>query len=101
MGGFDKHILVQGKSAIAREIERLTPLVEEGGYIPMPDHRVPPDVPLAHYRFYLEQVRQVWGKGIELRAPAGRASAPSAIAGKSSNSPPRSSRTFPGRPGAI
>ena len=67
MGGFDKHILARTKEDIAREIDRLTPLVEEGGYIGFCDHRVPPDVPLDNYMFYLETVREVWGKGINLK----------------------------------
>ena len=33
MGGFDKHILADSKQAIEAEVHRLTPLVEEGGYI--------------------------------------------------------------------
>jgi uroporphyrinogen-III decarboxylase len=67
MGGFDKHILADSKQAIEAEIVRLLPLVEEGGYIGFCDHRVPPDVPLGHYLFYLETVRKVWGKGINLK----------------------------------
>ena len=66
MGGFDKHILTKGPAAIDAEIERLTPLVEEGGYIPFCDHRVPPDVPLAHYIHYCDRVRAVWGRGVNL-----------------------------------
>ena len=72
MGGFDKHILMQGKSAIAREIERLTPLVEEGGYIPMPDHRVPPDVAFEDYLFYINEAKRVWGKGLDNLKPTGK-----------------------------
>lgn len=71
MGGFDKHILAKGRAAIEKEIYRLTPLVEEGGFIPFCDHRVPPDVPLANYMFYLETARNVWGKGVNLK-PMGR-----------------------------
>ncbi len=41
MGGFDKHILAQSKADIEREIHRLAPLVEEGGFIGFCDHRVP------------------------------------------------------------
>lgn len=61
IGGFDKHILAQSYAAIDHEIERLAPLVAEGGYMPLCDHRVPPDVPLAHYRYFLERARAVWG----------------------------------------
>lgn len=71
MGGFSKHILADSKEAIAAEVQRLLPLVDEGGFIGFCDHRVPPDVPLDHYWFYLEQVRTVWGRGINLR-PMGR-----------------------------
>ena len=67
MGGFDKHILAESKAAIEREVHRLTPLVEQGGYIGFCDHRVPPDVPLDNYVFYLETVRGEWGKNTNLR----------------------------------
>ena len=71
MGGFDKHILQGSKEGIAAEVQRLAPLVEEGGYIGFCDHRVPPDVPLENYLFYLETVRAVWGHTINLK-PMGR-----------------------------
>lgn len=64
MGGVDKRILAGPKEGIAREIERLAPVVEEGGFIPTPDHRVPPDVPLSNYIFYLEEAKRIWGKGL-------------------------------------
>ncbi len=67
MGGFDKHLLAKGPSAIESEVRRLAPLVEEGGYIPFCDHRVPPDVPLKNYMFYLEKVREIWGHGVNLK----------------------------------
>jgi uroporphyrinogen decarboxylase len=67
MGGFDKHILAQSEEAIEREILRLAPLVEEGAFIGFCDHRVPPDVPYQNYLFYLEKVREIWGKGINLK----------------------------------
>ena len=67
MGGFDKHILAGSKQAIEREVYRLLPLVEEGGFIGFCDHRVPPDVPLDNYLFYRETVRRVWGRDTDLR----------------------------------
>jgi hypothetical protein len=72
MGGFDKRILARGRRDIEKEVDRLTPLVEEGGYIGFCDHRVPPDVPLANYMHYLRCVRERWGKGINLK-PMGEA----------------------------
>lgn len=71
MGGFDKHILARSKSEIRREVERLNPLVEEGGFIPFCDHRVPPDVSLSNYCYYLRQARKRWGLGTNLK-PMGR-----------------------------
>jgi uroporphyrinogen decarboxylase len=67
MGGFSKHILAGSKKEIQQEVCRLAPLVEEGGYIGFPDHRVPPTVPLKNYMFYLETVREVWGHQIDLK----------------------------------
>jgi hypothetical protein len=71
MGGVDKQILARSQHEIEQEIYRLTPLVEEGGYIGFCDHRVPPTVPLANYMFYLEKVREVWGRQIDLK-PMGK-----------------------------
>jgi len=70
-GGFDKHILAASTDEIAREIDRLAPMVEEGGFIPFCDHRVPPDVPFSNYLFYVERAKQVWGKGLSNLRPTG------------------------------
>lgn len=67
MGGFDKHILQGSQTAIEQEVRRLAPLVEEGGYIGFCDHRVPPDVPLENYLFFLKTIREVWAHGVNLR----------------------------------
>ena len=66
IGGFDKRILAQSKEDIVQEIYCLTPLVEEGGFIPFCDHRVPPDVPYENYLYYLEKSRELWGKDLNL-----------------------------------
>ena len=67
MGGVDKHVLAKGPDEISAEVRRLAPLVEEGGFIGMPDHRVPPDVPLANYLHYLREIRDVWGHNVNLK----------------------------------
>jgi uroporphyrinogen decarboxylase len=66
-GGFDKHILAKTPADIEREIHRLAPLVEEGGFIPFADHRVPPDVPFENYLFYCRAARKVWGHDTNLK----------------------------------
>ena len=70
-GGFDKHILAKAPRAIDAEIRRLTPLVEEGAFIPHCDHRVPADVPMNHYIHYVEQAKRIWGKGLANVRPMG------------------------------
>jgi hypothetical protein len=37
----------------------------------MPDHRVPPDVPLENFVNYLDLAKQIWGKGIDVRPTGG------------------------------
>lgn len=70
IGGVDKHILAGEFAQIEREVERLAPLVEEGGFIPTPDHRVPPDVPLGNYLHYLKTARRIWGRSAPDLKPA-------------------------------
>ena len=75
MGGFDKHILARSHHAIAAEVLRLTPLIEEGGFVAFCDHRVPPDVPYENYVFFVKMAREVWGNNSDLK-PQGRLNEP-------------------------
>ena len=61
MGGVDKTRLIAGKEEIRKEIARIKPLVEDGGYIPHVDHRCPPDVTLENYLYYLKLKRETFG----------------------------------------
>ena len=61
-GGINKYALVEGGAAIDRELERIKPLIDQGGFIPHLDHLVPPDVPYAHYCEYLEKKRRLIGR---------------------------------------
>jgi len=61
MGGVDKTQLMGDREMIRREVARIKPLVEEGGYIPHVDHRVPPDVSFENYLYYLEVKRDELG----------------------------------------
>ena len=54
IGGVDKRELAKGKADIRAELDRVRPLIEEGGYVPMTDHLIPPDVSLDNYKFYLQ-----------------------------------------------
>ncbi|MFO8081133.1 MAG: uroporphyrinogen decarboxylase family protein [Armatimonadota bacterium] len=61
MGGVNKRALAAGRDAIDEELARLKPLVDEGGFIPHVDHRVPPDVSYDDYLYYLRTKREVFG----------------------------------------
>lgn len=63
MGGVNKLALMKGQATVDEELKRLTPLLEQGGYIPTVDHRVPPEVSLANYKYYLKQKRKWIGRG--------------------------------------
>ena len=54
VGGMDKRVFAQDKAAVEAEIERLKPLVDLGGYIPCPDHRIPPDAKYELVAYYCE-----------------------------------------------
>ena len=61
MGGLDKRALADGhtRADIGREVDRVLPFfIERGGFIPTLDHTVPTDVPLDHFRWYLDCVRK-------------------------------------------
>jgi len=60
MGGIDKKALIEGPKAIERELNRIKATVEEGGYIPHVDHRVPPDVSLKNYLYYLKKKKEIF-----------------------------------------
>ena len=51
-GGVAKKELAGTKEDILAELKRLAPLVEEGGFIPMVDHRCPEYVSYDNYRYY-------------------------------------------------
>ena len=53
IGGIDLDALRKGKTAIQREIEeKVPPLIEDGGFIPLADGRVRADVPFENYAYY-------------------------------------------------
>lgn len=61
VGGMDKKVFAYDYAAIDAEIERLKPLVELGGFIPCPDHRIAPDAKWANVQYYCEQMRKAFG----------------------------------------
>jgi uroporphyrinogen decarboxylase-like protein len=63
VGGLDKRVLVQGGAVMRREVDRVMPLVEDGGYIPELDHSVPPDVSWQNFCDYIEYLKHRLGRG--------------------------------------
>jgi hypothetical protein len=55
-GGINKREIALGKEAIDREIALREPLMAEGGFVPLPDHRLPPDVSLDNYKYYVDRL---------------------------------------------
>jgi hypothetical protein len=60
VGGMDKKVFAYDYAAIGEEVERLRPLVELGGYLPCPDHRIPPDAKWENVQYYCERMRETF-----------------------------------------
>ena len=61
VGGMNKTVFAQDYAAIDREVERLRGLVELGGYIPCPDHRIAPDAIWENVQYYCDKMHKVFG----------------------------------------
>jgi uroporphyrinogen decarboxylase len=57
-GGIDKRAVAWGPEHIDAELARVRPLIEDGGYVPAPDHSLPPDTPYANYVYFMEQLEK-------------------------------------------
>ncbi len=60
-GGVDKRCIAKGGHAIRRELERLDPVVRDGGYIPGCDHGVPSDVSWPDFVDYARGLARMTG----------------------------------------
>ena len=61
VGGTDKRVFSRDRTAVDAEVERLRPLVDLGGYLPCPDHRIPLDSEWDLVRYYCDRMRKVFG----------------------------------------
>lgn len=59
VGGMRKHVFAEDKKAVDEEIERLRRLIDLGGYIPCPDHRIAPDADFSLVAYYCEQMHKL------------------------------------------
>jgi len=60
MGGVDKHVIPHGEKAIREHLQPLKELASEGGFIPLPDHRIPPDCSLEAFRTYIRVFKETF-----------------------------------------
>ena len=61
VGGMNKTVFIRDYAAIDAEIERLKPLVDLGGYIPCPDHRIAPDAKWDNVCYNCNKMRKAFG----------------------------------------
>jgi uroporphyrinogen decarboxylase len=57
-GGVDKRAMAKGGVSIEEEIQRIRPVIDDGGYIPGCDHGVPSDVSWPDYVYYVKLLAQ-------------------------------------------
>ena len=62
-GGIDKKAVARGGDDMRREVDRVMPLVEDGGYIPELDHAAPPDISWSNYCDYMSYLLRRLGRG--------------------------------------
>ncbi len=61
VGGMRKYVFALDYSAIDKEVERLKRLVDLGGYIPCPDHRIAEDSKWENVQYYCDKMRKTFG----------------------------------------
>ena len=60
-GGVDKRCIAAGGEAIEKEIKRITPVIEDGGFIPGCDHGVPHDISWQDFVYYVKLLAERTG----------------------------------------
>ncbi len=60
MGGLDKRKIALGKKEIDNELEKKIPfMLRQGGYIPVADHLIPPDVSWDNFVYYRRHLQEI------------------------------------------
>ena len=60
-GGIDKRALAAGGEIMTAELNRLAPLIKDGGYLPTCDHGVPPDISWPNFIEYTRELAHITG----------------------------------------
>ncbi len=62
-GGISKYAVALGGEAMRSAVDRVMPLVEDGGYLPEMDHSAPPDISWANYCDFIAYLLHRLGRG--------------------------------------
>jgi len=62
MGGVPKSDIALGRARIDEFLEDVDFLLGKGGYIPIGDHLIPPDVPWEEFKYYREKLNRLIDK---------------------------------------
>ena len=60
MGAVDKHLIYGAEEKLRSHLESLRPSVHEGGFLPIPDHRIPPETSFNDMQRYIEIFHEVF-----------------------------------------
>ncbi|NLB16963.1 MAG: hypothetical protein GX827_09200 [Clostridiales bacterium] len=60
VGGMNKLILAGDYSDVDAELERLKAQIDLGGFIPCPDHRLPPDAKWKNVQYYCDRFKRMF-----------------------------------------
>ena len=60
VGGMNKHVVCKDRATIDAEVEKLKEQVDLGGFIPCPDHRLPPESEWDLVRYYTDKIRETF-----------------------------------------
>jgi uroporphyrinogen-III decarboxylase len=58
-GNIAKEAVIAGPEAIDQELDRLMPVVRQGGFLPALDDMASPDMPFTHYRHLIERLQEI------------------------------------------
>ena len=64
LGAIDKRFISGPEEHLRKHLESLRPSVLEGGFIPIPDHRIPPEVSYKQMLRYIAIFHEVFNEGI-------------------------------------
>jgi uroporphyrinogen decarboxylase len=62
MGAVNKNVLSEGAESVRAHLESLRSEVDRGGFLPLPDHRIPPTVSYEQFRGYLRIFGEVFAR---------------------------------------